>query len=430
MVSQGVKEDPPPLITQQSKSWVSVAKEEKVLKKYEMDISDREGKQSVIVPSEIVEKANLLWDDFVIARFLDAAPHVAKVHVILNKIWAFGNKDQRLDVYEMDATTMRIRIPNAVIREKVIRRGMWNIAGIPMVASKWSPIEDEDNKSIPLWVYLKNVPMSMYSWEGLSFIASPVGIPDHLHAETIACSNFEIAKVCVKADLTKPLPKKIDYNINEKTVTVEYLYPWLPSRCEKCGKWGHLEAKCGRKEMNGEVDQKKKSPEKNGEGEKEKSTKKKDQKEGSVVANQEESSKNKEDIEEGQIREEWVTPGKSGRNSGNQKNLQYGEVRIATPSRFSALSMLEEDENEKIEEVSVKEKEVEKEEDKVTEREEVEINEEDEEDKEEKQDDFHIPRQSLPRGSKDRHKVLSGAQITKAAGPSKTSKKGTRKNKY
>ena len=96
----------------------------------------------------------------------------------------------------MNEKTMRIRIPSEKIREKVIRRGMWNIAGVPMVVSKWSPDVDDSNVNlIPLWVHLTKVPMSMYSWEGLSFMTSTVGVQDHLHPETIACSNFDVAKV-------------------------------------------------------------------------------------------------------------------------------------------------------------------------------------------------------------------------------------------
>lgn len=149
-----------------------------------------------------------------IAKFLETAPHIAKVHVILKKIWYFGDKSQKLDVYEVDSTTMRVRIPNKMVRERVVRRGMWNIAGVPMVVSKWSPNENESQaKLLPLWVHLTNVPMSMYSWECLSFITSATGIPDRLHPEMIAYTNFEEAKVSVKADMSNELPKEITYTI-------------------------------------------------------------------------------------------------------------------------------------------------------------------------------------------------------------------------
>jgi len=64
----------------------------------------------------------------------------------------------------MDAITMRIRITNEKIRGKVVRRGMWNIAGVPMIVSNWSPEVDASKASlIPLWVHVTGVPMSMYS---------------------------------------------------------------------------------------------------------------------------------------------------------------------------------------------------------------------------------------------------------------------------
>lgn len=135
-------QDDPPHLATPKRSWVAVAQKKQVLTKYDYEMLNSEGKQSIEVPSIIVEKANLLWEDFVILRFLETAPHIAKVHVILNKIWAFGDKDQKLDVYEMDSTTMRVRIVNLKVREKIVRRGMWNIAGVPMVVSKWSTDED------------------------------------------------------------------------------------------------------------------------------------------------------------------------------------------------------------------------------------------------------------------------------------------------
>lgn len=119
-----------------------MAWKKQILKKYEFDISISYGKRSVEVPSEIIEKVNPLWEEFVIARFLVTAPHIANVHMILNKIWVFGEKTQKLNVCEMDATTVRIRITDEKIRSKVVRRRMWNITGVPMVVSKWSPEED------------------------------------------------------------------------------------------------------------------------------------------------------------------------------------------------------------------------------------------------------------------------------------------------
>lgn len=243
------EKDEPPLVGSPKQSYAEVIQQKQSLKKYEFEISESDRKSLIEVPDAIIEKGNPLWEDFLIARFLETALHVAKVHVILNKIWAFGDKSQKFDVYEVDSTTMRIRIPYQMVRDRIIWRGMWNITGVPMVVSKWAPNEDDTNATLlPLWVSLTNVPMSMYSWERLSFITSAAGVPDRLHPETIACSNFKVAKVFVKADMTKELPKEMTYTIQGVQTTVVFHYPWFPPRSKNCGKWRHLKQSCNQKE--------------------------------------------------------------------------------------------------------------------------------------------------------------------------------------
>ncbi|XP_020868126.1 uncharacterized protein LOC110224871 [Arabidopsis lyrata subsp. lyrata] len=228
-------------------SWVSVVQNKQVLQKFDINVTTSEGKNSVEIPDEVFENATPLWEDFLVVNFLNTAPHVAKVHVILNKIWKQGADSQKIDVYEVNSTTQRFRVCDPLVRARILKRGMWNIAEVPMVVSKWSPITERDQpeeKSIPLWVYLKQVPLNMYSWEGLSFITSAVGIPVRLHPETAACSNFDVAKVFVRADLSKELPKKICFSKNGTDFWVDFSYPWLPPRCTICDKWGHLETRC------------------------------------------------------------------------------------------------------------------------------------------------------------------------------------------
>ena len=98
----------------------------------------------------------------------------------------------------------------------------------------------------------ENVPLNMFSWQGLSFVASPVGSPVRLHPETAQCLNLAVAKTFVKADLTKDLPSKMNFNIQGQDILVEYTYPWLPSKCLTCGKWGHTVCPTNR-EKQGEV---------------------------------------------------------------------------------------------------------------------------------------------------------------------------------
>lgn len=236
-------------IVKESKSWVSVAEDKKRLKKYEVRVLTKEGKHSVAIPEEILTDSTPLWDDFVVGNFMDLAPHMAKVHMVVNKIWRYGELASSVDVFEVNATTMRFRISNSKAREKVLKRGMWNIVGVPMVVTKWTPKSEEEKQEeneIPMWVHLRKVPLHMYSWQGISFMTSTVGLPDKLHPETLACTNLEVAKVFVNVDISKTLPKEIEFSKDGKEFTVEFHYPWLPAKCKLCEKWGHTERVCVR----------------------------------------------------------------------------------------------------------------------------------------------------------------------------------------
>lgn len=217
------------------------------LSKFDIDVSVIDGQSIVEVPAAVLEDSTPLWEDFLIGRFPDTAPHVAKIHVIVNKIWNLGDMSIRIDVFEVDASTVKFRIRNAAARLHVLRRSMWNICNLPMVVSKWTPIVEDAQpaiKSMPMWVVIKNVPHSMFSWKELSFLASPVGEPKRLHQETELVTNFDEAKIFVEVDLSKELPETYYFGINGDKVCVQYEYPWLPQRCGECCKWGHSEDFC------------------------------------------------------------------------------------------------------------------------------------------------------------------------------------------
>ena len=239
-------------------SWLSVAQDKKVLKKFEVEVAHVGGVHSVEIPDDVLTTTTPLWEDFVLGKFLDISPHVAKVHMVLNEIWKYGDASTKVDVYEVNATTMRFRVSNLKAREKILKRGMWNIAGVPMIVTKWTPRTEEEKQeeeAVPMWVHLRGVPLHMYSWEGLSFITSAVGFPVKLHPETIACSNLDVAKVFAKVDVSKGLPKAINFKRSGKEFVVDFHFPWLPARCKLCDKWGHTEDVCGlKRKESGKVD--------------------------------------------------------------------------------------------------------------------------------------------------------------------------------
>lgn len=184
------------------------------MSRYDFSYKEIDGKQAVEIQDDVIDESVPLWEDFLIEKFLSTAPHVAKVHVIVNKIWTLGDKSMKIDAFEVNATTIKFKIRDSSVRACVLFRGMWNIADVPMIVSKWSPIPEEqqpDLKSISMWVIIKNIPHKLFSRKGLGFLASVVGEAKRLHLDTELCKSFEEANVFVEADLTNDLPKSFRF---------------------------------------------------------------------------------------------------------------------------------------------------------------------------------------------------------------------------
>ncbi|KAL0671235.1 hypothetical protein Bca4012_033939 [Brassica carinata] len=416
--------------------WVGAVQGQKFLKKYDVEITMKDGIGSVMVPEEITKGVPPLWEDFLIGKFLEDAPHIAKVHAIVNKIWNLNDRSQKIEVFEVNTTTMKFRIPNQVDRKRILRRGMWNLAGIPVILTKWSPVIEKEKppvQSIPMWVHVKNVPIKMFSWQGLSFLTSPIGSPGRLHPETAQCLNLDVAKVFVKVDLTKDLPKKMNFNIQGEDVLVEYNYPWLPKKCEKCDKWGHSIKAClkgkdnqqekheeGEKKEVNHMEEKEEDEivvekvlegilnEVNEEGKKESEAEDKD---GEKLEVGEKTSPRRILQEEERVKEvEWldVSPGKSSRSTNlSQRKLEFGQVSLLSKSRFAVLTP---EEDKGIEEIENEEQG------------------EDETHEVTKEEDA-IPRRVLPRESKINHRYLKdkAGQKAQEADPGILNKKKNRR---
>ncbi|XP_024004922.1 uncharacterized protein LOC112082061 [Eutrema salsugineum] len=233
-----VKED------RSGKSWASVAAPRSGLQKYVVEVEDINRVETIHVPDSVFENTPPLWEDCIVGKFVSKAPHVAMVHMTVNKIWTIGNKSIKVDVFVVDDTTIKFKIPDASIRA----RGMWSIKNTPMIVSKWRPIVEEaqpEVKSIPMWVVVRNVPRSMYSWKGLSFLTSPLGEPKQLHSDTLWAKSFDEARVFVEVNLEQNLPEAFSFKSSKGVdIVVYYEFPWLPPRCLACAKWGHVSAEC------------------------------------------------------------------------------------------------------------------------------------------------------------------------------------------
>ncbi|GKE89099.1 hypothetical protein Tco_1566574 [Tanacetum coccineum] len=100
-------------------SWSAVVQSNPKMKKYEYTIRDVDGVPTIRVPKEIIKKSTPLWEDMLVGLFQSTAPYMGKIHMLVNKNWPLGDKTVNIDAIVDDKTTVKFRIKDEVVRNRV-----------------------------------------------------------------------------------------------------------------------------------------------------------------------------------------------------------------------------------------------------------------------------------------------------------------------
>lgn len=175
--------------------------------------------------------------------FIGDAPHVGSIHATVNRIWTIPGAKVKIDVQFISKTSVLFRIDNEALRLKVLRRRYWHVADVPLVINLWTletAASPPDLSAMPLWFDLKSVPSYLFSHKGLKCLSSPVGKFVKFHPSTERCTRLDVARVLLEVNLHEPIVDPVNFTDREGSqVEVGVNYPWLPSRCNLCRKWGH-----------------------------------------------------------------------------------------------------------------------------------------------------------------------------------------------
>ncbi|GKC39089.1 RNA-directed DNA polymerase, eukaryota, reverse transcriptase zinc-binding domain protein, partial [Tanacetum coccineum] len=98
----------------------------------------------------------------------------------------------------------------------------------------------EDVGNVPVWVKLHGVPMTAFSKDGLSAIATKIGTP--------------LADVDLKDNIMVSMPKLVGEGFYTCNVHVEY--EWKPPRCTCCKYFGDVQDECPKNKVSDVVSQK------------------------------------------------------------------------------------------------------------------------------------------------------------------------------
>ncbi|GJX79296.1 nucleotide-diphospho-sugar transferase [Tanacetum coccineum] len=142
--------------------------------------------------------------------------------------------------------------------DSMLKNGLWFIRNNPLILKKWHPDENllkEDVSTIPVWVKLHGVPVTTFSEDGLSDIATKLGIPLMLDSYTSdmcmqSWGRSSYVRVMIefrddvelKDNIVVAMPKITREGHYTCNVRVEY--EWKPPWCSSCNIFGHIHEEC------------------------------------------------------------------------------------------------------------------------------------------------------------------------------------------
>ncbi|GAV92612.1 DUF4283 domain-containing protein/zf-CCHC_4 domain-containing protein [Cephalotus follicularis] len=196
-------------------------------------------------PPEVCARGALEWEHTLVAFLVGKRLPATKVKEVLQRKWGQVGV---LSFHTVSNGVFLIKFENGHARDWVMDNGPWDIWGYHIALRKWTKgmsLRLEECRSIPVWVKLSNVPVHLWSNEGLSYIASVLGRPLYMDAPTTKRQTLTFARICVDMLATSSFPTAINLDLDDGSSTVvEVEYPWKPQACSLCKVFDHANKSC------------------------------------------------------------------------------------------------------------------------------------------------------------------------------------------
>ncbi|GAV72070.1 DUF4283 domain-containing protein, partial [Cephalotus follicularis] len=149
----------------------------------------------------------------------------------------------RFSIHMVGNGVFMIKFDNGQARDWVLANGPWDVWGYHLALRPWRKdvsLELGDCKSRPVWVKLRNVLVQYWNKVGLSYIASVLGKPLHMDANTTHRHALMFARVCIDMAATSSFPESVILELEDgSTTSVGVEYPWRPNACTLCKVFEH-----------------------------------------------------------------------------------------------------------------------------------------------------------------------------------------------
>ncbi|XP_020679406.1 uncharacterized protein LOC110097390, partial [Dendrobium catenatum] len=140
-------------------------------------------------------------------------------------------------------------------RDAVLCGGPWFFSGNIVGLDRWTPEfspSSLEGLSSPIWIRLPQLPLQYWDPENLIRIASMLGEPLWIDAQTGARGRREYARICIKLDLALKLQSGIWINGWKGRFYQRVEYEGLGLSCFECGRVGHRRDTCPSRPVRGD----------------------------------------------------------------------------------------------------------------------------------------------------------------------------------
>ncbi|KAL0285148.1 UNVERIFIED_CONTAM: hypothetical protein Sradi_7181000 [Sesamum radiatum] len=202
----------------------------------------------IIKPTPEMVSQGSRWQSTAVGYFLGRRPYFPQLEAFARANWK--------GLQQVSATANGFyffKFRTLAFMEEVIEEGPWLFQGQPVVLQAWEQgmsLRRQKHMQIPVWIRIRHLPMEYWTEEGLSAVASGIGIPLYTDRITQNCLRLDYARVCVMLSYHSKLPKHLVVlspvlkEGNEIPIKVDIEYEWLPMRCKQCCSLGHSATTC------------------------------------------------------------------------------------------------------------------------------------------------------------------------------------------
>ncbi|KAJ9536731.1 hypothetical protein OSB04_un000116 [Centaurea solstitialis] len=209
----------------------------------------------ITIPIELARAAAKDYSTTIVGYFLGSRVPFPIVQRCLRSAWGkLGFNDVMMNAHGF----FFIKFNDEGGSNSAIEEGMVMIRDVPLFVCPWDPskgLTRPSHDSCPLWVKFHNIPLVLFNNEGISRIASAIGVPKRMDACTATMCDKKwgrpgFAKVLIdvwatgelKKDLEVVIPHLHDEGMDKVKIEVEYL--WEPNQCTHCSVFGHKRSSC------------------------------------------------------------------------------------------------------------------------------------------------------------------------------------------